>query len=102
MENLKEKINALFDWAEQDDKNRSVICLVSEKKNVTEKGYGLQTALCNNGTVGQAVETLVDAMEDNESFANVIHKAFLAYNLKHGMLAGVGIEIKTGKEASDE
>lgn len=102
MENLKENINALFDWAEQDDKNRSVICLVSEKKHVTEEGYSLSTALCNNGTVGQAVETLVDAMEDNESFANVIRQTILAYTLKHGMIAGLGIEIKIGKEASDE
>lgn len=100
---LKEIANALFEWAEKDENNRTVLCLTSEKTEETEESYNLSTSLTSNGKISQATEALVDAMKTNKGLASVITKAFIAYTVEHSTPAGIGvITISNGKEDKDE
>ena len=100
---LKELCTALYEWAEKDDNNRSVLLIASEKSEETKEGYKLETSITTNGKMGQMTTALVDAMEQDKDLANLITKAFITYAAKHGTSAGIGvIAISKGKEAKDE
>lgn len=99
---LKELSTALYDWAEQDDNNRSVLLITSEKDNVTEEGYMLSTSHTTNGKFSQIIESLVDAMKEDERLVRVITKAFLTYTMQHSSPVSIVITNNNGKEAKDE
>lgn len=100
---LKELSTALYEWAEQDDNNRTVLLITSEKVDETEEGYRLGTSQTTNGKCGQMTESLVEAMKEDKNLASVITKAFLAYTMQHSSPVGIGvITINKGKEAKDE
>lgn len=100
---LKELCTALYEWAEKDDNNRSVLLIASEKSDETEANYKLGTSIATNGKTGQMTTALVDAMGQDKTLANLITKAFITYAAKHGTTAGIGvIAISNGKEAKDE
>ncbi len=97
---VKQHSAALYDWAEQDDSKRTVLCIISEKDNETETGYGLGLTQTVNGKIGQLTEALVDAMKEDKQLAELISRAFLAYTIEHSEPAAV-ITIN-GKEDEDE
>ena len=100
---IKELSTALYEWAEQDDNNRSVLLITSEKVDITEEGYKLGTSQTTNGKIGQMTEALVDAMKEDKGLASVITKAFLAYTMQHSNPVGIGvITISHGKDEKDE
>lgn len=88
-------------WAEESEK-RTVLCIAAEKCNETENGYTLATSTALNGKGGLIAESIVDAMEDDEDFANLITNAFLKYTVKHSKGIGIGIVSVAGKEGKDE
>lgn len=99
---VKEFAEKAYDWAEQDDNNRMVLLVTAEKKNKTEKGNVLATSITSNGKLGLMVEDLVDVMKDNEAYADLIQKAFIAYTIEtqHPKI-GIGIAVSR-KEGEDE
>ena len=100
---IKELSTALYEWAEQDDNNRSVLLITSVKDNETEHNYRLGVSQTINGKLGQMTEALVDAMQEDKDLATLITKAFLAYTMQHSTPAGIGvITISNGKEDKDE
>ncbi len=102
MEN-KEFAEGLYEWAEKDGNNRVVLCITSEKTGENEEGFNLNSSITLNGKKGLMIAALVDAMEDDNDFVDVIRDAFLAYTIKHTKPAGIGvITISNGKEANDE
>lgn len=79
----KEIQAALYNWAEEDDENRSVLCILSEKSNETEERYDFAVNQTINGKMGQLTEALVDAMKDDKRLAKLISKAFIQYSIEH-------------------
>ncbi len=98
---IKDITKALYDWADESEK-RTVLCIAAEKCNETEDSYTLPTSTALNGNGGQIVGSVVDAMEDDEDFANIIKRAFIEYTMKHGKGVGIGIVSVAGKEGKDE
>ena len=95
---LKEITTALYDWAEQDNEHRSVVCIATEKVNETEEGYTLSTSTAINCKT----QPLVDMMQEDKKLADLITKAFLTYTMEHKTPVGIGIITLNGKEGSDE
>lgn len=99
---LKEITTALYDWAEQDNEHRSVICIATEKINETEEGYTLSTSAAINCKTQPMTQALVDMMQKDEKLADLITKAFLTYTMEHKTPEGIGIFTLNGKEGGDE
>lgn len=99
---IKQHCAALYDWAEQDDSKRTVLCITSEKSNETDDSYGLGVSQTVNGKMGQMTEALVGAMKEDKQLAEVISKAFLAYTITHTEPAAIGVITLNGKEADNE
>lgn len=97
---VKQHSVALYNWAEQDNSKRTVLCITSEKDNETETGYGLGVSQTVNGKIGQLTKALVNAMKDDKNLAELISRAFLTYTIEHSEPAAV-ITIN-GKENEDE
>lgn len=99
---LKQHVEALYEWAEQEDSKRSVLCILSERDNETEEGYRLGTTQSINGKMGQIIEALTDAMSEDERVADIVTRAFVAYTVKHSRPAAI-VEVNVkGKEADNE
>lgn len=99
---LKEITTALYNWAEQDNERRSVVCIATEKINETEEGYTLSTSTAINCKTQPMAQALVDMMQEDENLADLITKAFLTYTMEHKVPVGIGIITLNGKEGSDE
>lgn len=99
---LKEITTALYDWAEQDNEHRNVICIATEKVNETEEGYGLSTSTVVNCKMHPMTNALVDMMKEDKRLADLITKAFLTYTMDHKTPEGIGIITLNGKEGGDE
>lgn len=99
---LKEITTALYNWAEQDNERRSVVCIATEKINETEEGYTLSTSTAINCKTQPMAQALVDMMQEDEKLADLITKAFLTYTMEHKAPVGIGIITLNGKEGSDE
>ena len=106
---LKEITTALYDWAEQDNEHRSVVCIATEKINETEEGYTLSTSTAINCKTQPMTQALVDMMQEDKKLADLITKAFLTYTkafltytMEHKTPVGIGIITLNGKEGSDE
>lgn len=76
---LKEITTALYDWAEQDNEHRSVICIATEKVNETEEGYGLSTSTVVNCKMHPMTNALVDMMKEDKRLADLISRALVSY-----------------------
>lgn len=99
---LKEITTALYDWAEQDNEHRSVVCIATEKVNETEEGYGLSTSTVINCKMRTITEAIVDMMKQNKNLADLITRAFISYTMEAKSPFGIGVVSINRKEAKDE
>lgn len=97
---IKDITKALYDWAGENEE-RNVLCIAAERCNETEESYTLSTSTALNGKRIQMVEAVVDVMEDNADFADLIKSAFVKYTVKHSKGFGIGVVV-AGKEGKDE
>lgn len=75
MDAIKNHLVALNEWAAE-DKQRSVIVIISESKPVDEEHHSLATTVGVCGQRNQLVEALQDAMRSNDaSLASMIREA---------------------------
>ncbi len=99
---LKEITTALYDWANQDNEHRSVVCIATEKINETEEGYTLSTSTAINCKTQPMAQAIVDMMQEDEKLADLITKVFLTYTEENKTPAAIGVITLNGKEGSDE
>lgn len=99
---LKEITTALYDWAEQDNEHRSVVCIATEKVNETEEGYGLSTSTAINCKTHTMTQAIVDMMKEDKKLADLITRAFVSYTMETNSPIGIGVISIKGEEAKDE
>lgn len=99
---LKEITTALYNWADQDNEHRSVICIATEKVNETEEGYGLSTSTVINCKTQTMTQAVVDMMKEDKKLADLITRAFISYTMETKSPIGIGVISINGKEAEDE
>lgn len=97
---LKEITTALYDWAEQDNEHRSVICIATEKVNETEEGYGLSTSTVVNCKMRPMTNALVDMMKEDKRLADLVSRALVSYKLE--TKSPIVISINEKEEGEDE
>ena len=99
---LKEITTALYNWAEEDNAHRSVICIATEKVNETEEGYTLSTSSAINCKTQPMAQAIVDMMQKDEKLADLITRAFLQHTIENKTPAAIGVITLNGKEGKDE